>query len=62
MTYSENAWEKRDYSRIDKLNTLKNPRTFWQDVRKMVRGCTSDHAIRRWQGLAEQRYEEIKEN
>lgn len=52
--------EKRDVSRIAKLVALKNKETFWDDVRKLVKNVTSDHAIKRWQVLAEVRYEELK--
>ena len=58
MNYSI-AIEKRDYSKIDKLNTLTNKETFWNDVRKFTKYVTSDHSIKRWQCLAEQRYEEL---
>ena len=53
------AIEKRDYSKIDKLNRLTNKETFWDDVRKLTKYVTSDHAIHRWQCLAEQRYSEL---
>ena len=55
------ALEKRDYNRISKLNTLTDSQTFWQDVRKMTKHVESDHAIRAWQRLAEQRYNELKD-
>lgn len=58
MTY-RSALEVRDYARIDKLNKLTNKETFFDDVRKMVRNVTSDHTIKRWQCLAEQRYAEL---
>lgn len=58
MNYSS-AIEKRDYSKIDKLNNLANKETFWNDVRKLTKNITSDHAIGRWQCLAEQRYKEL---
>lgn len=58
MTYKY-ALEKHDISRIDKLNKLTNPNTFWDDVRKLCRGVASDHAIGRWQCLAENRYKEL---
>lgn len=45
--------------RIDKLNALKNPETFWDDVRKLTRNVHSDHAISSWQFLAEKRYGEL---
>ena len=53
------AIEKHDYSRIDKLNKLTNKETFWDDVRRLTRYITSDHAIGRWQCLAENRYKEL---
>lgn len=53
------ALEKRDVSRIKKLNTLKNIDTFWDDVRKFTRKIMTDHAIGRWQCLAEIRYVEL---
>lgn len=52
--------EKRDINRIAKLVALKNIETFWDDVRKLVRYVSSDHSIKRWQVLAEARYEELK--
>lgn len=58
MTYKY-ALEKRDYSKIDKLNKLTNKETFWDDVRKLTKYVASDHAIRRWQGLAEIRWNEL---
>lgn len=48
--------ERRDYARIKKLEQLNDAATFWQDVRKLCKGCTSDHALHRWQILAECRY------
>lgn len=59
MTYN-NAIEERDFKRINRLNKLTNPKTFWGDVRKITKRITTDRAIRRWQTLAEIRYEEIK--
>lgn len=56
------ALEKRDLNRIAKLNTLTDLETFWQDVRKLCKNCTSDHAIRAWQRLAEQRYTQLNYN
>lgn len=52
--------EYHDYGRIEKLKKLNNLGTFWNDVRKLVRRITSDHSIKRWQCLAEQRYEELE--
>ena len=53
------AIEGRDFARIDKLNKLNNPATFWDDVRKLTRNVTSDHTIHRWQCLAECRFAEL---
>ena len=53
------AIEKHDYSRIDKLNKLTDKETFWDDVRVLTSHITSDHAIHRWQCLAEIRYGEL---
>ena len=58
MTY-DYAMERNDYKRIDKLNALNNPETFWNDVRKLVKGVHSDHVIKRWQILAENRFSEL---
>ncbi len=55
------AMEKHDYSRIDKLNKLTNLETFWDDVRKLTKNITSDHSIKRYQILAENRYRELRE-
>lgn len=49
--------EYHDINRIKKLNTLNNINTFWDDVRYI----TSDHSIKRWQILAENRYKELEE-
>lgn len=58
MTYAY-VIENRDFGRIDKLNTLHNPDTFWNDVKKFTKYIRSDHSINRWQCLAEKRYEEL---
>lgn len=60
MVYNEYVMERRDIGRITKLNTLTNVNTFWGDVKKMTKRLTSDHALNRWQVLAEIRYEELK--
>lgn len=59
MTYNEYVMERRDIGRITKLNTLTDPNTFWVDVKKITRNTHGDHALGRWQVLAEIRYEEI---
>ena len=58
MDYSR-AIEKRDYAKIDKLNTLTNKTTFWDDVRKFTKNVASDHSIHRWQCLSEYRWNEL---
>lgn len=60
MIYNEWVMEKRDIARITKLNKLNNASTFWADVKKLTKNTTNDHALNRWQVLAEARYEEIK--
>ncbi len=59
MEYNH-AIENRDYARIDKLNLLTSKETFWSDVRKLCQNVRSDHGLRRWQILAENRYMELK--
>ncbi len=51
--------EERDKSRIDKLNKLTDANTFWDDVKKLTKRVTSDHAISHWQSFAEMRYKEL---
>ena len=55
-------WYASDYKIIDKLLTLKNEKTFWDDVRKFTKRIYSDRNIGRWQALAELRYLQIEEN
>ena len=59
MTYNEYVMEGRDIGRITKLNKLTDPKTFWADVKRLTRNTYGDHALGRWQVLAEIRYEEI---
>lgn len=54
------AIERYDYNRIDKLNTIIDLSIYWREVKKLTRNVTSDHAIGRWQCLAEARFEELK--
>lgn len=58
MDYTR-AIESRDYGKIDKLNDLHDPKTFWNDVRKLTKAVHSDHSIKRWQCLAECRFNEL---
>ena len=60
MDYSR-AIEKRDCAKIDKLNTLINIETFYDDVGRLTKKTTSDHALRRWECLAEYRYKELSD-
>lgn len=50
------AIEYHDYKRIEKLEKLNNIETFWDDVGELTKRVTGDHAIRRWEILAEKRY------
>lgn len=59
MKASDWAIEARDYKKIDKLNQLNNIDTFWNDCRKLTINIRSDRGIKRWQCLAEIRYEEL---
>ena len=53
------AIESRDYGKIDKLNAITDKETFWSEVRKLTKNVRSDHAIKRWQCLADARWEEL---
>ena len=53
------ALSKNDVKIIDKLNTLSNAETFYDDVAKLTRLVYSDRSIRRWECLAEIRYAEM---
>lgn len=58
MDYSY-AIEKHDFSRIDKLNKITDTYLFFSTVRRFCKNVTSDHAIKRWQCLAEIRFAEL---
>lgn len=52
------AIEKRDFNKIDKLYSILEDKTttkenYWDKVRKLTKGITSDHSLSRWQCLAE---------
>lgn len=49
-----------DYKIVDKLLTLNNTETFWDNVRKFTKKVYSDRSIGRWQALAELRYLQIE--
>lgn len=59
MEFEKVVMEYNDISKVRRLNELKNPITFWDDVRKMTKNTKSDHGIKRWQILSEIRYKEI---
>lgn len=61
MKYKDYAVGKQDIRRIDKLNALTDPDTFWNDVKKLTKRTHSDRALDRWQALADIRYSQIKE-
>ena len=44
---------------IEKLLTLTDVSTFWDDVRRFTKNIHSDHNISMWQNYAEMRYEEL---
>lgn len=56
-TYAMNTG---DLSRIQKLNLLTDPKTFWNDVRRLTKNIKSDASIKSWQRLAEVRFNEIQ--
>ena len=49
----------REYKIVQKLLTLTNPETFWDDVREMTKNVKSDHTLGIWLRYAENRYEYI---
>lgn len=52
--------EKRDRARIEKLLKLTDKATFWESVRKLTKNITSCRSLRRWQILAEARYDQLQ--
>lgn len=44
----------------DKLNTLTNINTFWDDVRKFTKNVHSDRSISLWQSWSEIRFDELR--
>lgn len=49
----------RDMKRIDKLNKMSNPETFWTEIDKITENLVSLTAINSWRILAEIRYQEL---
>jgi hypothetical protein len=52
---------KSDFDKVEKLLTLTNLDTFWNDVRTFTSGVQSDRSLRRWQILSEARYKHLAE-
>lgn len=50
-----------DMKRIDKLNKMTNPETFWNEIDKITKNLVSLTAINSWNMLAEIRYKELTE-
>lgn len=50
----------QEAKRVEKLQKLTDIKTFWDDVRKITKHVSSDHALNQWQILAELRYDELK--
>ena len=48
-----------DRSRIDKLNKLTNPSTFWEDVAKFKENLVRPSTLNSWDMLARVRYSEL---
>ena len=59
MNYNR-AIENADIKKIDKLNTLTDINSFWDNVKKFTKNSHSDHSIGRWQCLSEYRFNELK--
>lgn len=50
--------EARDRGRVDKLIEIGRDE-FWEHVRHLTCRTSSDHALGRWQALADQRWEQL---
>lgn len=61
MNPEDYAIEKLDVGRIDKLNALTNPDTFWNDYKSMTKNVRGEHALSRWKDLADARYAQLRE-
>ena len=51
-----------DIKRIDRLNKMTNPETFWSEIDKITKNLVSLTAINSWNMLAEIRYKELTES
>ena len=59
MDANKYAYNKTEEKIIEKLNTLTNPETFYNDVRKLTRNTHSDRLINIWECFSEIRHTEI---
>lgn len=50
-----------DIKRIDKLNKLTDPNSFWKEIDKLTKNLVSLSAINSWNYLARIRYKELIE-
>lgn len=50
---------KRESAIAEKLNSLSDKETFWDDVRKFTAKVHSDAVLHIWEWLSDQRYAEI---
>ena len=53
------ATTKRELAIAEKLNTLHDLKTFWDDVRNFTKNVRADSTIRIWEWLSEIRYDEL---
>lgn len=53
---------KREYAIAEKLNTLHDLNTFWDNVRNFTKNIHTDSTIRIWEWLSEIRYAELLTN
>ena len=49
-------------TKMDKLMTLRDPNTFWDDVRKLTRRVRSDKSLREWEICADNWYEYLTDD
>ena len=59
MDANRYAYNRTEAKIIEKLNTLTNPETFFEDVRKFTKNIHSDRLINIWECFSEIRHAEI---
>lgn len=59
MDTNRYAYNRTEERIIEKLNTLTNPETFYNDVRKFTRNIHSDRLINTWEIFTEIRHNEL---